>query len=303
VTVWYTRVVAKGLRSTTGLWIPPLRSALRLAALVSLAMQWPADARVPQSDRMGAPTIGYQLVACYPHDEKAFTQGLLFRDGVLYESTGLNGESTLRRVRLETGAVLEQRRLNRRYFAEGLAEHAGELFQLTWDSGVAFVHDARTLDLRRTLRYRGEGWGLTSDGMRLVMSDGSDTLRFLDPTTFAVTGRVRVTDAGTPVERLNELEFINGAILANVWLTDRIAVIDPTSGTVTAWLDLADLVPVRSGPTNAVLNGIAWDGQANRLFVTGKLWPRLYEILVLWEDMRTFRPRGSSPLRPERGCE
>jgi glutamine cyclotransferase len=273
-----------------------------LAVLVSLAMQWSLEAGAPQDDRAGAPIMSYQLVACYPHDEKAFTQGLIYRGGVLYESTGLNGESTLRRVRLETGEVLEQRRLNRRYFAEGLAEHAGELFQLTWDSGVAFVHDARTLELRRTLRYRGEGWGLTSDGAHLIMSDGSDTLRFLDPATFAVTGRVRVRDAGRRVERLNELEFINGFVLANVWLTDRIAVIEPISGAVTAWLDLGDLVPIPSGATNAVLNGIAWDDQAKRLFVTGKLWPRLYEISVLWEDMRTNRPRGSSPRGPERGC-
>lgn len=249
-----------------------------------------------------APERMYRLVACYPHDSEAFTQGLIIRDRQLYESTGLNGRSSLRRVRLETGEVLQKRDVARRYFAEGLTEHGGELFQLTWESGLAFVYDRQTFALRRTMKYRGEGWGLTSDGRRLILSDGSDTLRFLDPATFQVTGRVRVQDDGKGVERLNELEFVRGYVLANVWLTDRIAIIEPESGNVAGWLDLAGLGPPSSALTNAVLNGIAYDAERDRLFVTGKLWPRLYEIEVLWEDNRTYRPGESVESRPERGC-
>lgn len=249
-----------------------------------------------------APVRPYRLIACYPHDARAFTQGLLVRDGQLYESTGLNGRSSLRRVRLETGEVLQKRDVARRYFAEGLTEHGGELFQLTWESGLAFVYDRQTFDLRRTMRYRGEGWGLTTDGTRLILSDGSDTLRFLDPSTFEVTGRLRVEDDGKGVERLNELEFVRGFVLANVWLTDRIAIIEPESGKVAGWLDLAGLGPPSSAITNAVLNGIAYDAGRDRLFVTGKLWPTLYEIEVLWEDSRTYRPREPSESGPERGC-
>ncbi len=244
----------------------------------------------------------HRLVACYPHDPKAFTQGLIYRDGVLFESTGLNGRSSLRRVRLESGEVLQQHDVARRYFAEGLAEHAGELFQLTWETGVAFVYDRQSFALRRTLKYQGEGWGLTTDGSRLIMSNGSDTLRFVDPTTFRVTAQVAVRDEGGGVERLNELEFVHGFVLANVWLTDRIAIIDPGTGNVTGWLDLAGLGPQSSQLTNAVPNGIAYDRERDRLFVTGKLWPRLYEIEVLWEDSGTYRPRESSPAGPERGC-
>jgi glutamine cyclotransferase len=249
-----------------------------------------------------APVRGYRLLACYPHDATAFTQGLLYHEGALFESTGLNGRSSLRRVRLETGEVLQKREVARRYFAEGLAHLGGELFQLTWESGLAFVYDMRSFALRRTLQYQGEGWGLTTDGTRLILSDGSDTLRFVDPDAFQVSRRLTVRDGGRSVARLNELEYVEGFIFANVWLTDRIAVIDPASGHVVAWLDLAGLGPSSSAPTNAVLNGIAYDREGGRLFVTGKLWPRLYEIEVLWEDNGTRGPRESSPTGPERGC-
>lgn len=227
-----------------------------------------------------APTRGFEIVGRYPHDAKAFTQGLIVRDGVLFESTGLNGQSSLRRVRLETGEVLKRHAVDKKYFAEGLTELHGELFQLTWDSGTAFVYDRETFAPKRKLAYHGEGWGLTNDGTRLILSDGTPTLRFFDPVTFKETGRVRVTDAGKPVDDLNELEFIQGQIWANVWLTDRIAVIDPASGRVTSWVDLSGLSPNGSRFTNAVLNGIAYDAAGDRLFVTGKLWPTLYEIRV-----------------------
>ncbi len=249
-----------------------------------------------------APVRPFRLVACYPHDTEAFTQGLIFRDGALYESTGLNGRSSVRRVQLEDGKVLQKRDVARRYFAEGLTELGGELFQLTWESGIAFVYDRHSFDLRRTMKYQGEGWGLTTDGSNLILSDGTETLRVLDPKTFQMTRRITVRDDDRGIERLNELEFVNGFILANVWLTDRIAIIDPTSGRVTGWLDLTGLGPPSSELTNAVLNGIAFDSQRNRLFVTGKLWPRLYEIQVLWEDIGTFSARGVMPIGPERGC-
>lgn len=249
-----------------------------------------------------APSRPYRVIACYPHDPEAFTQGLIYRDGALYESTGLNGRSSLRRVELETGHVLKKRDIARRYFAEGLTEYGGELFQLTWETGVAFVYDQRTFALHRTLKYEGEGWGLTTDGTRLILSDGSDSLRFIDPSTFQVTGRVSVRDDGRSVERLNELEVVNGRVLANVWLTDRIAIIDPGSGNVSGWLDLSGLGPSSSDATNAVLNGIAYDRERNRLFVTGKLWPRLFEIEVLWEDIATLGPGRPFPTGRPSGC-
>ena len=226
------------------------------------------------------PVFGYEIIHRYPHDPQAFTQGLIYRDGVLFESTGLNGSSTLRKVRLETGEVLQRHAVDKRYFAEGLTEFGGELFQLTWDSGTGFVYDRDTFALKRRVSYHGEGWGLTHDGTRLILSDGSPTLRFFDAKSFKEIGRVWVTDNGKPVEELNELEFVRGQIYANVWLTDRIAIIDPASGRVTAWLDLSGLGPNDSSFTNAVLNGIAYDAAGDRLFVTGKLWPTLFEIRI-----------------------
>jgi glutaminyl-peptide cyclotransferase len=230
--------------------------------------------------RKPTPVYGYEVVNVYPHDREAFTQGLLYRDGVLFESTGLNGRSTLRKVRLETGQVLQQTRVDKRYFAEGLTDWGSRLVQLTWNTNVGFVYDLATFKSLRTFSYMGEGWGLARDERRLIMSDGSPTLRFLDPQTFQVTGRVEVRDGGIPVEDLNELELVEGAIYANVWLTDRIAMIAPASGEVTGWINLAGLMPRGSTTGDAVLNGIAYDAQRKRLFVTGKLWPRLFEIKV-----------------------
>ena len=227
-----------------------------------------------------APTYDYDVVTVYPHDREAFTQGLIFRDGVLFESTGLNGRSSLRRVRLETGEVLQRHNVPDRYFAEGLTEWAGQLIQLTWTSNIGFVYDVASFRQLRTFKYRGEGWGLTHDDRRLIMSDGTSTLRFLDPATRAETGRLAVRDGAVPVDSLNELEMVNGSIYANVWPTDWIAIIAPESGLVTGWLDLRGLLPDREASEADVLNGIAFDAAGDRLFVTGKLWPRLFEIRV-----------------------
>jgi glutaminyl-peptide cyclotransferase len=226
------------------------------------------------------PTFTYEIVNRYPHDREAFTQGLIYRDGALYESTGLKGRSSIRKVRLETGEILQHRSVARRYFAEGLTEFGGELLQLTWETGVGFVYDRTSLAERRRFSYRGEGWGLTHDGSRLILSDGTPTLRYFDPQTMQEVRRVRVTDRQLPVEELNELEFVRGQIFANVWLTDRIAMIDPESGQVTGWLDLTGLMPAGNRLPNAVLNGIAYDAAGDRLFVTGKLWPTLFEIRI-----------------------
>ena len=227
-----------------------------------------------------APVYGYEVVKVYPHDREAFTQGLLFRDGVLYESTGLNGRSSLRKVQLETGKVLQQIPIDPRYFAEGLTDWGGRLMQLTWNTNVGFVYDLASFKQLQTFSYTGEGWGLARDDRRVIMSDGTSTLRFLDPQTLKVTGQVQVSDGNVPVRDLNELEFIDGQVYANVWLTDRMAMIAPDTGRVTAWINLAGLMSKSGLSNDAVLNGIAYDAQRKRLFVTGKLWPSLFEIRV-----------------------
>lgn len=230
---------------------------------------------------MRAPVFGYEVERIYPHDRDAFTQGLIWLDGVLYESTGINGASSVRKVQLETGRVLQRQDLDNRYFGEGLTAWGSQLVQLTYRSGVGFVYDRASLRQRQTFRYAGEGWGLTHDGQRLIMSDGTAVLRFLDPLTFRQVYELPVQDAGMPVSNLNELEFIKGEIWANVWGTDRIARIDPQTGRVTAWVDLTGLLPAadRTGVVD-VLNGIAWDAQRDRIFVTGKRWPKLFQIKV-----------------------
>jgi glutamine cyclotransferase len=228
------------------------------------------------------PVHGYRVVARFPHDADAFTQGLVWADGRLYESTGLRGRSALREIDLTTGRVIRSAALSRWQFGEGLAAVGDRLIQLTWHAGEALVRDRETLQKRGILHYAGEGWGLAWDGRRLVMSDGSATLVFRDPDSFAELGRVQVTAAGTPVSGLNELEVIRGEIWANVWGSERIARIDPDSGRVNAWVDLGGLRPQPTpGKPIDVLNGIAWDDQKKRLFVTGKLWPWLYQIRVI----------------------
>ena len=239
-----------------------------------------SSAAVRAQRSAGAPVFGYEVVKVYPHDRDAFTQGLLYRDGVLYESTGLNGRSSLRKVQLETGKVLQQTAVDARYFAEGLTDWGARLVQLTWNTNVGFVYDFASFKQVRTFSYAGEGWGLARDDRRLIMSDGTSTLRFLDPQTFAPAGQVQVVDGDRPVRDLNELEFIDGQVYANVWLTDRIAIISPGNGRVTGWINLAGLMARGAVSGDAVLNGIAYDAPGKRLFVTGKLWPSLFEIRV-----------------------
>lgn len=260
----------------------PRWSVLAAGAVLGLLAGCRADsAGAAASPPAPAPVVKARVVATYPHDATAFTQGLIFRDGYLFESTGHHGRSSIRRVRLETGEVLQERALDARYFGEGLTDWKDALVQLTWESRQGFVYDLASFDLRRTFEYTGEGWGLTHDATKLILSDGSSALRFLDPDTFTETGRVQVRDAGTPVVDLNELEMVGGEVYANVWHTDRIARIDPASGRVVGWIDLAGLLqPDEVSDPEAVLNGIAYDANGRRLFVTGKWWPKLFEIAV-----------------------
>ena len=229
-----------------------------------------------------APVQSFTVVQTYPHDPGAFTQGLVFADGEFYESTGLNGESSLRRVEIASGKVLQSRPIDKQYFAEGLALVGDALVQLTWQNKLGFVYDRKTMAPRQTFKYETEGWGLAYDVKGgLVLSDGSDTLFFLDPKSYRVVRTMRVTDAGRPVPQLNELEWIEGEIWANVWQTDRIARIAPKTGVVNVWVDLTLLWPqARRTPPADVLNGIAYDPAGKRIFVTGKKWPRVYEIKI-----------------------
>jgi glutamine cyclotransferase len=227
-----------------------------------------------------APVSSYQVVRVYPHDPQAFTQGLVFFDGFLYEGTGLNGQSSLRKVRIENGEVLQVKKLEERYFGEGIAIAGDSIVQLTWQAGVGFVYDRRTFERTRTFTYAGEGWGLTFDGTRLIMSDGSATLRFVDPDTLKETGRLEVKDGGRPVANLNELEMVKGELFANVWQSQRIARISPKTGQVAGWIDLRNILDPNDAAGVDVMNGIAYDAARDRLFVTGKLWPKLFEIRV-----------------------
>lgn len=236
----------------------------------------------PQSAESKAASYGYRVLHAYPHDPKAFTQGLIYLDGYLYESTGLNDHSSLRKVDLQTGAVLQRYDLPAQYFGEGLTNWKNTLIQLTWTTHIGFVYDRSNFRLLRTFQYEGEGWGLTQDGVHIIMSDGSSSLRFLDPKTFQIVKRIVVSDGGVEVHDLNELEYIHGHIYANIWQTNLIAVISPADGHVLAWIDLTGLRPASArGNSDAVLNGIAFDNAHNRLFVTGKLWPKLFEIQLI----------------------
>jgi glutamine cyclotransferase len=237
--------------------------------------------------RTAAKTYGYQIVQTFPHDSAAYTQGLIYLDGFLYESTGLNGRSSVRKVDLETGRVLQRYDVVSDYFAEGLTNWGSNLIQLTYTSQTGFVYDRATLSLKSSFPYRGEGWGLTHDGMRLIMSDGTADLRFLDPVSFKETGRITVRENNRAVTDLNELEFVRGEIFANVWHTNRLARVSPTSGQVLGWIELdgllkkGEILPSTNMASEAVLNGIAYDAAKDRLFVTGKLWPKLFEIKIV----------------------
>jgi glutaminyl-peptide cyclotransferase len=228
-----------------------------------------------------APKYGYQILNIFPHDSNAFTQGLILVDGKLLESTGQEGSSSLRSVELQSGKILKKVDVPPPYFAEGIAVLNGKVYQLTWQHNVGFIYDLQTLERAGQFDYQGDGWGLTTDGQSLIMSDGSNKLKFLDPASFRVTKTISVVDGTTPVNQLNELEFIKGEIYANIWHADRVAVIDPQTGRVKAWIDLTGLMPEGElQDEEAVLNGIAYDQANDKFYVTGKLWPRLFEIKI-----------------------
>ena len=225
------------------------------------------------------PVERIQIVRTFPHDPSAFTEGLLYLDGRLYESTGLEGRSSIREVRLEDGKVLRQAVIPPQYFGEGIVNWGAKLISLTWQNGLGFIWDRATLKRTGEWRYTGEGWSLTQNGREIVMSDGTPQLRFLDPNTLKELRRITVTAGGSRVTRLNELEWVKGEVLANIWQTDRIARIDPTSGRVKAWIDVSSLVAkVPRRGIDDVPNGIAYDAKGDRLFVTGKNWPYLFEV-------------------------
>lgn len=230
----------------------------------------------------------YRIVHTYPHDPEAFTQGLVYVGGQMYESTGLRGHSTLRMVDLQTGRVVQEAPLPAQYFGEGLTNWGSTLIQLTWQAHTAFVYDRFSFRVLRTMKYPWDGWGLTRDGHSLILSDGSATLHFFDPETMRERRSITVRDHGRPVMQLNELEWIKGEIYANVWHSDKIARISPATGKVLGWIDLTGLLPEdERSDREAVLNGIAYDAAHDRLFVTGKLWPKLFEIKVA--------PDGAAP--------
>jgi glutaminyl-peptide cyclotransferase len=255
-----------------------------VAALIMVigSRRTPGFAVWQQPPRANLPVYGYQVVRVYPHDPKAFTQGLQYLDGVLYEGTGQIGQSSIRRVELATGKVLQKRDVPPPHFGEGITVWKNELIELTWQSNIAFVYDKQTFEPRRTFKYQGEGWGLTHDPTNLYMSDGTNELRVLDPATFSERRRITVTSGGTPLKNLNELEWVKGEIFANIWMTDYIARIAPASGKVTGYIDLGGLLSAaeRDGSTD-VLNGIAYDAAQDRLFITGKWWPKLFEIKLI----------------------
>lgn len=252
---------------------------MRCMWLALLTLSSPALANA----QISAPADSYQVVHTYPHDPHAFTQGLIYVDGHLYESTGLNGKSSLRMVDLASGTVLQKHDLPPDIFGEGLTDWGSTLIQLTWTSHKAFVYDRFSFGEQQTMPYEGEGWGLTHDATQLIMSDGTSYLRFLDPKSFRSIRRLRVTDqSGRPVENLNELEWVGGEIYANVWQTDEIVRLSPHTGKVLGRIDLKGIIDKRKlHGEGAVLNGIAYDPKGNRLFVTGKLWPKLFEIKVI----------------------
>jgi glutaminyl-peptide cyclotransferase len=238
----------------------------------------------PASQAGGIPEYGYEVVHTYPHDPGAFTQGLFYLNGFLYEGTGLPGESSIRKVRLETGEVLQKRDVPDPYFGEGIIAWKDRLLELTWQAQAGFIYDLGTFAPRGGFQYPGEGWGLTQDGKRIIMSDGTPELRFWDPETLKELGRITVTDEGRPVKDLNELEWVKGEVYANIWQTDRIARIDPATGRVTGWISMAGLANPDGryvGGEGDVLNGIAYDAKHDRLFITGKKWPKLFEIKLV----------------------
>ena len=269
----------------------PARLALLLPVLTSLAIACGASAppETPPAQaatRAPAPLVaqgperlGYQIIKSYPHDTGAFTQGLTIADGHLYEGTGLHGESSLRRVDLQTGAALQRIELPNQYFGEGIAVVGDRIYQITYKTGVGFVYDRKTFEKLREFKYDGEGWGLTYDGQHLIMSDSTDTLRFWDTETLKEVKRLRVRDGDQSIKAINEMEYVDGAIYGNVWMEERIARIDPKTGQVTAWIDMSNLLTATERSRGVdVLNGIAHDPKTGNFLITGKLWPWVFEV-------------------------
>ncbi len=257
----------------------PLKLAL-LTLLLAVILQYSATAETLQT-----PVYSYKVINTYPHSTDSFTQGLVFDQGVLYESTGLNGQSAVKIVDLKSGKTIKSHELPDKYFGEGMTIVGNKIFQLTWRAKKGFVYDKNTLKLLRTFNYSTQGWGITYDGKYLIMSDGSDVLYYLDPKTFNVSGKLEVYDQNGKVSRLNELEYIDGNIYANVWGTEKIAIINPKSGQVKAWIDLSGLLSGEDKKKRIdVLNGIAYNEENQKLYVTGKLWPKLFEIEVIEQN-------------------
>jgi glutamine cyclotransferase len=264
--------------------ITPSRPTVTAATATPTPTPAVSPIATPESRPVVTPVVyTYTVVNTYPHDPAAFTQGLIYLDDIFYEGTGRHAQSTLRQVAVESGRVLKSKSLPDDQFGEGITVWGDRLFQLTWKNQVGYIYHKDTFERLGTFTYPTEGWGITHDGEKLIMSDGSDTLYFWNPDTLAEVGRVRVYDANGPVARLNELEYIDGEVWANIWQTDRIARIDPATGQVRGWVDLSNLLPPedrRGDKPVDVLNGIAYDAKTGRLFVTGKLWPKVFEIEV-----------------------
>lgn len=256
-----------------------------------------ATSRVDQGTRIGAarptpqpsvvmsdqsiPIYTYEVINSWPHDPDAFTQGLVFHEGKLYESTGHYGSSTLRKLDLRKREILKKVAVSPQCFAEGITIYQGKIYQLTWEQHKAFVYDLKSLRLEGEIAYEGEGWGLTHDDHHLIMSDGTNQIRFVDPVTFKTTRTISVKENGEPLLDLNELEYVKGEIYANVWKSERIARIDPHDGKLLGWIDLTGLYPLVNRPKSEdVLNGIAYDEKGDRLLVTGKRWPKIFEIRI-----------------------
>jgi len=260
-----------------------MKCLVRILAIVAVAVSFPGcakaqyDVKPPVIAAVDAPQLSFNIITKYPHDPAAFTEGLFWSDGNLYESTGLLGQSALRKVNLKTGKVLLQRRLPNDVFGEGIAMMDDKIVQLTWQKQRAYLYDSKDFNVIGTLNYQGEGWGLTTDGKSWISSNGSDVLTWRDAKTFAPQRSVQVIWNGQPVKNLNELEWIDGKIWANIWYTNWILQIDPQSGKVLSYIDIKSLVPSNADPED-VANGIAYDSVTKRIFLTGKRWPTLYEI-------------------------
>ena len=262
----------------------PIAALLAAASLAAAPPAHAAAASAPAGTSAKAvPVYGYQVVHAYPHDVNAFTEGLFYLNGYLYESTGLDGQSSVRKVKLETGQVVQRANLPPDMFGEGISPWHGRLVGLTWKSQMGYVLDLDSFDVKGRFGYPGEGWGLTHSDTEMVMSDGTADIRFLNPDTLIETHRIHVTAQGKPVDQLNELEWVEGEIYANIWQTDRIARIDPRTGDVVGWIDCKGLLPMKDYiPQHTdVLNGIAYDPATKRLWVTGKFWPKVFEIRLV----------------------